>query len=75
MGLESRISEMVTSYAISDINFKLTRIEIAEEFLEKGNILFDKTGREYWITFLGTTFLDFLKHSLSTQTRRRIAIQ
>lgn len=67
-------SEMVFTYAISDLNFKDGRFEAGEELLRKGNHLFLKIDREYWVTWLGTKFLDFLKASISLRTSSTVEI-
>jgi hypothetical protein len=66
-------AEMVCLYAISDIYFMQERRSEGKQYLSYANELFVKIGREFWVTNLGTVFLDFLRDSIRS-TKNHVVI-
>lgn len=57
-------NEMVIRYSISHVKSVLGERENFESNLEKADELFRREGRQYWLTGLGTYWLDFVWCSL-----------
>lgn len=56
--------EMVVRYSISDVKSKLGERENSESHSKKADELYRHEGRQFWLTGLGTYWLDFVWRSL-----------
>jgi len=57
-------NEMVVHYSISHVKSVLGEQENSESHIKKADELYRREGRQYWLTGLGTYWLDFVWRSL-----------